>query len=207
MSKNVKSVVEISVESAIAELKAALDNVTKLHDATNDALKAVAGSILGGIGAFHKQERKLNAYVEQALKAVKKNAVCGRYYRKIEDFILHESGVSVDEYGFVMADTGALAKAQEAVKTASIITYVSEETKAAKTAKANDRTLAKQAFVDASAKERVLAFLKSGIDDAEKRKAKEDKKDLDKRNGAEVDKTTEEIKIFERLIEFLSKQQ
>lgn len=205
MSENNVKTAEVTVESAINELKAALDNVTKLHNAANDALKVVAGSILGGIGAFHKQERKLNAYVEQALKAVKKNPVCSRYYRKIEDFILHESGVVVDEYGYVMADTKKLATAQESVKTASILTYESEETQKAKEAKSDERKLAKQAFIDATAKERVLAFLEKGVQDAKARRGKADHKDADKRNGAEVDKTTEEIKYFEQLIEFLNK--
>lgn len=204
--KNVKPV-EISVESAIAELEKALNNAHVLHSAANAALQAVAGALLGGIGAFHKDPRKLSVYVEQALKLVRKDTVMCKYYKRIKDYIEHESGIVADEYGYTMDDTSALAKAQESVKTTSLLDYESEETQKQKGEKANERALAKQAFTDSSAKERVLAFLKGGIDDAKKRRDKADNRYADKRNGVEVDKTTEEIKLFEQLIELLSKQQ
>lgn len=204
MSKNVKSV-EISVESAIAELEKALNNAHVLHSATNAALQAVAGALLGGIGAFHKDPRKLSVYVEQALKLVRKDTVMCKYYKRIKDYIEHESGVQADEYGYVMADTKKLATAQESVKTASLVTYVSEDTQKEKENKAEEKALAKQAFIDATAKERVLAFLAKGIDDAKKRRDKADNKYADKRDEAEIRKANEEIGYFEQVIEFLSK--
>ena len=162
---------------------------------------------MGGIGAFHKDARKLTLYVTAALKAVRKADTVKRFYKVLKDYVEHESGVVADEYGYTMDDTSALAKAQEAVKTTSILDYVSEETQKQKENKAEEKALAKQAHIDASAKERVLQFLAKGLEDSKARKGKEDKKSLDKRNESEIKKINEEVNYFEQLIEFLSKQQ
>lgn len=200
-----KAVVTVTVESAIAELEKALNDAHALHDATNASLRAVCGALLGGIGAFHKDARMLTAYVEKALKAVKKDSVVRKYARRVIDFVEHESGIVADDYGYKMCDTKKLATAQENVKSVSILDYESEETQKAKKESADKKALEKAAHTDMSAKERVCAMLIAKCSEAKARAEKELKRPEGKRNIREADKASEESKLIEQLIEFLNK--
>lgn len=196
---------ELTVDAALAQIKALCVKADELNTAANDTLKGITGAIIGACFAFKGNALRLNNFVTKSLMLIKKSAV-RKYAPRIEDYVSHECGLKKSEEGYILEDKKALQAAADSVKTASLITYKSDEkTKEEKNKKA-EKAAEKQSMLDASAKERVLLMLKSQLADAEKRQEKELSKPQKAYNQSEVDKVKEECKLLKACIDFAEKQ-
>lgn len=203
---NEKTEMAVTLESALETLRTALEASHVVEGATNDFLKEVVGALVGGIGAFANDGLSLNAFVVEGLKAVKKDPICKKYAKRITDYVLHEAGVSETRLGFKLEDTQALHNAQASVSTLSVVTYESEETVEARKAEKAEKAEKKQAYIDMSAKQRILLNLNTEMSKALDLIKKEEKKPADKRNEGECRKARETIKLYESLIAFTEQQ-
>lgn len=197
---------DMDVNAALEKFSEVLAKTDALNAQCNDQLKAVAGALIGAAFAFSKKPARFNNFMKKAAALIGKSAV-SKYRKNLMDYIAHECGVDIEEGSYAVSDTAALQAGADALKTASLTTYQSEETqKAAADAKA-ERAEKKQAFVDATAHQRVMLKLTTMCDDARARRAALDKiTDMKKRNEKEIKKTTEEITTIEALIAFMDQR-
>lgn len=186
---------ELSLETALAQLESAISEAAKTSEASasqmNETLKMVAGAAIGGISAFCKKPLKLNAFVVKAVKVIRAAKALGAYRAKVIDYIEHETGVTLSEEGYEFKDSKALGAARENLKTASLTTYESKAKADEKKAKADEKKLAKQSYLDASAKQRVLLTLTSLICDVSKK---------------DDEKSRQERAIYEKLVAFVESE-
>lgn len=206
MSEIIKN--EISVESALATFGKALEKAHEINNVTNETLKALLGAFIGGTAAFSHRPMKLNAFFTKALKALKADKELKAYSRKFEDYVTHEIGVTKTEDGFELTDSKKLSSAAEAAKTASIVTYVSEEKAAEKAEKDSQKKAAKEDYESKSAKDQIMFSLTQLLSsESDKLKKLEDEAKKEHRNldatGLKAEKRTGYVKS---LIAFLEKQ-
>lgn len=206
MSEIIKN--EISVESALATFGKALEKAHEINNVTNETLKTLLGAFIGGTAAFSHRPMKLNAFFTKALKALKADKELKAYSRKFEDYVTHEIGVTKTEDGFELTDSKKLSTAAEAAKTASIVTYVSEEKAAEKAEKDSQKKAAKEDYESKSAKDQIMFSLTQLLSsESDKLKKLEDKAKKEHRNldtaGLKAEKRTAYVKS---LIAFLETQ-
>lgn len=203
MAENKIATPEISVKSALDELRQALEKAQELQIATNAELQAVTGKLLGGVNAFHKDPRKVTTFLSNGFAMLKRDKVLRRYANGIIDFITHEAGVTADEDGYIVTSTKKLDTAQKGLKETSLLDYKSKETEKKAQEKKDQKAAEKQSFTDASAKERTIMFLNTRMADIKSRLEKEDNKEGKKRNEKELQKVREERKYLEQLIAYM----
>lgn len=194
---------EMDVKAALEKFSKVLEKSNELNEACNEQLKAVVGAMVGACFAFNKKPARLNGFLKKAFTLIGKSAV-SKYKKNIADYIENACGIGYECDTYELSDCKALQKGADDLKTASIITYKSEKTEKAAAAAKLEKAEKKQAFLDASAHERVLSKILALKAEAQERKDKLTKvTDTKKRNGKEIDKTTEEIAELERVIAFL----
>ena len=206
MTKIIKN--EISVESALATFGKALEKAHEINNVTNETLKTLLGAFIGGTAAFSHRPMKLNTFFTKALKALKADKELKAYSRKFEDYVTHEIGVTKTEDGFELTDSKKLSTAAEAAKTASIVTYVSEEKAAEKAEKDSQKKAAKEDYESKSAKDQIMFSLTQLLAaESDKFKKLSDKANKEHRNldaaGLKAEKRTAYVKS---LIAFLETQ-
>lgn len=206
MSEIIKN--EISVESALATFSKALEKAHEINNVTNETLKTLLGAFIGGTAAFSHRPMKLNTFFTKALKALKADKELKAYSRKFEDYVTHEIGVTKTEDGFELTDSKKLSTAAEAAKTASIVTYVSEEKKAEKAEKDSQKKAVKEEYENKSAKDQIMFSLTQLLAaESDKFKKLSDKANKEHRNldaaGLKAEKRTAYVKS---LIAFLETQ-
>lgn len=194
---------EISVKSALEELRQALEKAQELQLATNAELQAVTGKLLGGVNAFHKDARKVTCFLQNGFSMLKRDKVLRRYANGIIDYVTHEAGVTPDEMGYTVTSTKKLDAAQKSLKDTSLLDYKSKDTQQKAKENKDRKAAEKQSFTDASAKERTLMFLTAHMADIKSRLEKEDNKEGKKRNEKELQKVREERKYLEQLIAYM----
>lgn len=194
---------EMDVNAALEKFTKILEKSDALNVACNEQLKAVVGAMVGACFAFHDKGARLNAFMKKAFTLISKSAVA-KYKKNIADYLENKCGLSIEEGFYSADDTKALQKGADDLKTASLITYKSEKTEKAAAAAKLEKAEKKQAFLDASAHERVLSKILALKAEAEERKGKLTKiTDSKKRNEKEIGKTSEEIAELEKVIAFL----
>lgn len=157
MAENKKT--EISVESAVAAFSSALEKAHEINVSANESLKALLGAFIGGAAAFAKRPMKLNAFFAKALKALRADKELKAYSRKFEDYVTHEIGVTKTEDGYELTDNKKLSGASEAMKTASLVTYVSAEKAAEAKEKEEQKKAEKAEYANMGAKDQVKESL------------------------------------------------
>jgi hypothetical protein len=200
---------KITVADALSVVVAAVVAVNAVAETTNLALQGVLGSLVGGIGAFNKNESKLNEFIEKALKELEACKTLRRYVPVFVDYIENETGIVAEDGGYKFpqnkAARAALDSAQQGVKSLCVADYKSAAKKKEIEEKKAVKAQAKTAFTNASPKDRIILMLNTAMADANSRIEKEDKKGK-KGSEKEIQKVRSEKAYIEKLIAFMDAQ-
>ena len=198
----------MDVNAALDKFAAILAKTDALNTQCNEQLRAVTGAMIGAAFAFSgpKKVMRFNNFMKKAIAMLGKSAIA-KHKKAIVDYLTHMCGIVCEDKCYAVGETADLQKGADALKTASLITYKSEETQQAEKAAKDERDEKKQAYIDATAHQRVLMQLLTMKKTAEEKKAKLAKvTDLSKRNSAEIKKTGEELETIEALINYMDQR-